>query len=66
MKLTLNQILAKYVTPVCGYAPGLVQVFYSHGGLTFEQASEIFGNCADYSLDGSGSGPSLFMRQIIS
>ena len=66
IKPNFAQIIAKYglTIPSCTYAPGVLQVFYSHGGLTLEKAIELFGDLADYSLDGSGSGPSLFLREI--
>lgn len=65
-KLNFAQIIAKYqlTVPTVGYSPGILQVFYSHGSLTLEKAIELFGNLADYSLDGTGSGPSLFLREI--
>ena len=73
IKSNFAQIIAKYqlTVPTVGYSPGILQVFYSHGGLpggqgglTLEKAIELFGDLADYSLDGTGSGPSLFLREI--
>lgn len=63
MKSKLADILAKYTIPVCGYAPGILQVFYMHGGLTFEAAKELFSDLEDYVIDGTGSGPSFFLRK---
>ena len=65
IKSNFAQIIAKYqlTIPTIGYAPGILQVFYSHGGLTMEKAIELFSDLSDYSLDGSGSGPSLFLRE---
>lgn len=65
IKSNFAQIIAKYglTIPTVGYAPGILQVFYSHGGLSFNQAMSLFGDLADYSLDGIGSGPSLFLRE---
>jgi hypothetical protein len=64
MKSKLADILAKYTIPVCGYAPGILQVFYMHGGLSESQAAAIFSNLQDYAMDGTGSGPSFFLRKI--